>query len=76
MTQGYIVVYKDSADDAEIQKHIDSIESKGGKIGTKHTLIKGYSASIPDSFIQELQSLQSADGIIESIEPDQTVTTQ
>ncbi|TFL04732.1 hypothetical protein BDV98DRAFT_562747 [Pterulicium gracile] len=72
-TQRYIVVFKDSANKEQIQKYAQNIKESGGEIGHHYdSVMKGFSASIPASFLQQLQG----DDIIDYIEPDGVVTTQ
>ncbi|KAJ8076437.1 hypothetical protein PM082_000860 [Marasmius tenuissimus] len=72
--QKYIVVFKSGTSQDEIDKHADAISKNGGEVHERHSLLKGFSASIPESQLQELQSLQG--GVIDYIEPDGQVKTQ
>jgi len=69
----YIVVFKESATDQQIQNYVHSIESEGGEVGHRYeSIMKGFSATIPNSLLSNLQS----DSIIDYIEPDGVITTQ
>jgi len=71
----YLVVFKDSATQAQVNNYVASIGQNGGTVGRRlDGLLKGFSATIPDSFLQNLQS--EADSVIDYIEPDSVVTTQ
>ncbi|KAK7692622.1 hypothetical protein QCA50_004255 [Cerrena zonata] len=77
MSGKYIVVFKDSASQAQIDKYAQDVESNGGNVGHKYdSALRGFSAAIPDAFLQTLQAQGLADGIIDYIEPDGTVTIQ
>ena len=71
--QKYIVVFKDSATEKDIDSHIQHVKDAGGEVGHRYdSVMKGFSASLPE---QLLSSFQGSD-IIDYIEPDQVVTTQ
>ncbi|KAJ8077551.1 hypothetical protein PM082_001983 [Marasmius tenuissimus] len=72
--QNFIVVFKSGTSQEEIDKHADSINKNGGEVHHRHSLLKGFSASIPESQLQQLQSLQG--DVIDYIEPDGIVKTQ
>ncbi|TFK54335.1 protease propeptide/inhibitor [Heliocybe sulcata] len=76
MTGRYIVVFKQSASQEEIDKYAQDINSNGGEIKDRYdSIMKGFSATIPAQFLLQMQnSLQ--DGPIDYIEPDGVVTTQ
>ncbi|KAI0745678.1 protease propeptide/inhibitor [Earliella scabrosa] len=75
MSGRYIVVFKDHVSQSEIDKHADDVASNGGSVGHRYnTVLKGFSATIPDQYFQKLQSLQG--DVIDYIEPDGIVTTQ
>ncbi|KAK1236171.1 hypothetical protein PQX77_000580 [Marasmius sp. AFHP31] len=61
----YIVVFKSETSQDEIDKHADAISKNGGEVHERHSLLKGFSASIPESQLQQLQSLQG--GVIDYI---------
>ncbi|TFY81758.1 hypothetical protein EWM64_g2252 [Hericium alpestre] len=76
MSGRYIVVFKKTASDADVQKYVKDVTSNGGTIHNEYTsVMKGFSAQIPDSFLQTLQS-NLQDGPIDYIEPDSIVHTQ
>jgi len=69
----YIVVFKDTATDDQINKYANEVNTSGGQVNHRYdSVMKGFSAKISD---QHLQSLQG-DDIIDYIEPDGVVTTQ
>jgi hypothetical protein len=73
MSGKYIVVFKDAATDQQIQNYVNSITLEGGQVGHRYdSVLKGFSATIPDSLLSNLQG----DSIIDYIEPDGVVTTQ
>ncbi|TFK64525.1 hypothetical protein BDN72DRAFT_846511 [Pluteus cervinus] len=74
----YIVVFKKSATPDQIQEYVDSVNSNGGRVKDIWTNpLKGFSAEIPDSFVQSLQAKAfSNEDIVDYIEEDQVVTTQ
>ncbi|KAA1476003.1 hypothetical protein DENSPDRAFT_883982 [Dentipellis sp. KUC8613] len=76
MSGKYIVVFKKTATDADIEKYANDVSTNGGTVHDHFTpLLKGFSAQIPDQYLQTLQSnLQS--GPIDYIEPDGVVKTQ
>ncbi|KAH8828430.1 protease propeptide/inhibitor [Flagelloscypha sp. PMI_526] len=76
--QKYIVVFKKDATQERIDQYASSVESSGGTVTNKYgTVLKGFAAQIPDSYLESLKSdsLQS-DSPIDYIEPDGVVTTQ
>jgi len=69
----YIVVFKDSATQQQINDYANSIDSNGGRVGHRYdSVLKGFSATITN---EQLNSFQG-DDIISYIEPDGVVTTQ
>ncbi|KAH9847131.1 protease propeptide/inhibitor [Lenzites betulinus] len=75
MSGRYIVVFKDHVPLTEIDKYAGQVNANGGEVAQRYdTVIKGFSATIPEQFLVQLQSLQS--DTIDYIEPDSTVTTQ
>ncbi|KAI8972202.1 protease propeptide/inhibitor [Trametes punicea] len=71
----YIVVFKDHVPQSEIDRFASEVNANGGSVGQRYdSLLKGFSATIPESYLQRLQSFQG--GIIDYIEPDSVVTTQ
>ena len=70
--QKYIVVFKEGVNPSD---HKADLERNGGKVTHEYgTVLNGFAAEIPDSYITSLQSLQG--DVIDYIEPDSTVTTQ
>ncbi|KAH8083775.1 protease propeptide/inhibitor [Cristinia sonorae] len=77
MSGKYIVMFKDSATEADIQKYAQDIGSNGGAIhNTYDSVVKGFSASIPEAYFQTLQASLGSNSPIDIIEPDGIVTTQ
>ncbi|KAI0645521.1 protease propeptide/inhibitor [Trametes meyenii] len=75
MSGKYIVVFKDHVPQSEIDKYANEVNSNGGAVGQRYnTVLKGFSATIPESYLTQLQSFQG--DIIDYIEPDSIVTTQ
>jgi len=72
--QKYIILFGDSATDDQIAQCIKDLESHGGVVLERFVLIKGFSATISNEYIDELKSIQG--DLIKSIEPDGTATTQ
>ncbi|KAF8637049.1 hypothetical protein AX16_010904 [Volvariella volvacea WC 439] len=74
MSGRYIVVFKDSATEAQIQEYVNRVNNSGGAVSHTYDVpgLKGFAATIPDSFLENLQS----DSVIDYVEPDQIVTTQ
>ncbi|KAH9935611.1 uncharacterized protein B0H18DRAFT_1114331 [Fomitopsis serialis] len=71
----YIIVFKDHVTDEQLEQYARDVGANGGEVGNRFSsLMKGFSATIPNSYLTQLQSLQG--GVIDYIEPDQTVTTQ
>ncbi|GJE94489.1 hypothetical protein PsYK624_106590 [Phanerochaete sordida] len=77
MSGKYIVVFKKTATPDQINKYADDVNANGGQVKDRWdtgSLLKGFSATIPDQFLTQLQSL--AGDVIDYIEPDSTVTIQ
>ncbi|KAI0630165.1 protease propeptide/inhibitor [Trametes polyzona] len=75
MSGKYIVVFKDHVPQSEVDKYASEVNANGGKVDQRYdSVLKGFSATIPESFLLQLQSLQS--DTIDYIEPDSVVTTQ
>jgi len=72
--QGYMIVLKDSATEDQVNELTGHLESQGGCVtGKTHSkFVKSVSAQINPAKLQSLQSFGS--GIIDYIEPDQTVS--
>jgi len=76
MSGKYIVVFKGSATADQIKEFEKGVSDNGGSVSKSFDspIMKGFSAAIPDSYLQTLQSLQG--DVIDYIEPDGVVTTQ
>ncbi|TFK89108.1 protease propeptide/inhibitor [Polyporus arcularius HHB13444] len=75
MSGRYIVVFKDHVSQGEVDKYANEVAANGGAVKQRYdTVLKGFSASIPDTYLQQLQSFQGS--VIDYIEPDGVVTTQ
>ncbi|KAJ3484721.1 hypothetical protein NLI96_g5450 [Meripilus lineatus] len=73
MSGRYIVVFKDSATPEQIEQYANDVHKNGGAVLNRYdSVLKGFAATIPQSF---LQSLQGSD-LIDYVEPDGVVTTQ
>ncbi|KDQ57619.1 hypothetical protein JAAARDRAFT_35312 [Jaapia argillacea MUCL 33604] len=73
MSGKYIVVFKESTTPEQINKYADEVSSNGGQVSQRYdSVLKGFSATIPDAFLQQLQGSD----VIDYIEPDGIVTTQ
>ncbi|TFK29539.1 hypothetical protein FA15DRAFT_664086 [Coprinopsis marcescibilis] len=77
----YIIGFKDSATEADIERYAKDLNSNGGSVTNEFYknggILKAFAGHVPASFLSSLQaqSLQS-DSIIDYIEPDGIVTTQ
>ncbi|PCH43851.1 protease propeptide/inhibitor [Wolfiporia cocos MD-104 SS10] len=75
MSGKYIVVFKDHVTASQIDEYVNSVNANGGSVGRRFdSLLNGFSATIPDSYLTQLQSLQG--DVIDYIEPDQEVRIQ
>ncbi|KAI0051903.1 serine proteinase inhibitor IA-1 [Auriscalpium vulgare] len=75
MANKYIVVFKKDTSADTIKNHESEIKKCGGEVHDSYdSVLKGFSAVIPDSYLLQLQSLQG--GEIDYIEADGVVTTQ
>lgn len=71
----YIVVFKERVNKDQVDRHADSITGNGGAIiAHLNPLLNGFSATIPDEFLQGFQS--DFEGDIDFIEEDSEVRTQ
>ncbi|EGO00297.1 hypothetical protein SERLA73DRAFT_122333 [Serpula lacrymans var. lacrymans S7.3] len=70
----YIVLFGEPVTEDQIAQCIKDLESLGGVVLERYTLIKGFSATIPPDHVNDFQSAQG--DIIQSIQPDGTVTIQ
>jgi hypothetical protein len=75
--QKYIVIFKETATPDDIQQYVDKIQNDGGgKVEHRYdSIMKGFSATIPSTYLSSLQS-NLQDSPIEYIEPDSVITTQ
>ncbi|KAI0769792.1 hypothetical protein BD413DRAFT_613804 [Trametes elegans] len=74
-SETFIVVFKDGVSQAEIDKFANDVNENGGQVKNRYdSVLRGFSAAIPESFLLRLQSFQGS--VIDYIEPDSTVTTQ
>ncbi|ETW81079.1 peptidase inhibitor I9 [Heterobasidion irregulare TC 32-1] len=75
MSGKYIVVFKPSTSEDVINRQADDLAANGGTVHSRYdSVLKGFSATIPDAYLQSLTALQG--DIIDYIEPDGIVTTQ
>lgn len=75
MSGKYIVVFKKHVSSAQVDNYAQDINSNGGEVG-KHfsPVLNGFAATIPDSYLTQLQSLQG--DVVDYIEEDSVVHTQ
>ncbi|KAF9693223.1 hypothetical protein N0V95_008512 [Ascochyta clinopodiicola] len=71
MPTTYNVTLKPEASPEELQNAKKEVESKGGKITHEFSLIKGFTAELPDDLVS---TFESNDKI--TVEKDSEVTTQ
>ncbi|KAI4635744.1 uncharacterized protein J4E87_000699 [Alternaria ethzedia] len=67
----FMVTLKDSAPKEELDKAKQHVTDQGGKITNEFTLIKGFSAEIPDDVVTTLSSNEHV-----NVEADGEVKTQ
>ncbi|KJA13670.1 hypothetical protein HYPSUDRAFT_195647 [Hypholoma sublateritium FD-334 SS-4] len=76
--QKFIVVFKDDVTSDEITKYVNEITEAGGTIKERYDtgagILNGFAATIPESYLTSLQSLQGS--VVDYIEQDGVVTTQ
>ncbi|KAL7281800.1 hypothetical protein ACG7TL_005123 [Trametes sanguinea] len=66
MSGKYIVVFKDHVPQSEIDKYANEVNANGGSVAQRYdSVLKGFSATIPEAYLQRLQSFQ--DSIIDYI---------
>ncbi|KAG8990808.1 hypothetical protein FRB94_013090 [Tulasnella sp. JGI-2019a] len=71
----YIVVFKDSATEAQIDEYAKGINATGGQVNHRYnSALKGFSARMDDTHLKAFKGI--ADDIVDYIEPDQVVTIQ
>ncbi|KIM38307.1 hypothetical protein M413DRAFT_447812 [Hebeloma cylindrosporum] len=74
----YIVVFNDNVTSDDITKYADDVKKNGGQVDVRYDetggILNGFAAKIPDSFLENLKSLQG--DVIKYIEVDSVVTTQ
>ncbi|KAL0635057.1 hypothetical protein Q9L58_005986 [Maublancomyces gigas] len=68
-----LITFKPSATDSDIQKAKDDITAKGGSIEHEYTLIRGFSANVPDG--PAITALENSEHV-ENVEKDSVITTQ
>ncbi|KZT72196.1 hypothetical protein DAEQUDRAFT_763305 [Daedalea quercina L-15889] len=69
----YIVVFKEHATQEQVDRYAQDVSANGGHIEQRFgSLLNGFSATIPESYLTQLQG----ENLIDYIEPDQIVTTQ
>jgi len=68
-----IITFSESATEQQIKDAKDKLIDQGGEITQEYSIIKGFAATVPDSFASS--SFQGLQGV-ENIEADQVVTTQ
>ncbi|KAF7428137.1 hypothetical protein PC9H_007356 [Pleurotus ostreatus] len=71
----FIILFKPHVSLPEVKEYAKQILHQGGEITHEFDFIKGFAAALTDQSLQTLQSLRDND-IVDSIEPDQRVTTQ
>ena len=69
MTESYIVSFKEDTQQSVVDKLIKDIESAGGKITHRYTIIRGFAGQIPPKMLDILRAHEK----IASIEADQVV---
>ncbi|KAG7449542.1 serine proteinase inhibitor IA-1 [Guyanagaster necrorhizus] len=67
-------MFKDNVSEDQIKEYAAQVNNGGGEVTQFYGIIPGFAAKITEDQFQQFQSLQG--DIIESIEPDQMVTTQ
>ncbi|KAJ7703205.1 hypothetical protein B0H17DRAFT_1042250 [Mycena rosella] len=78
MSEKYIVVFKSTASQEDIDKFAESVSSDGGEVIHRYdSTMKGFAAKLSPNTLTKFNSLQAEkDSIIDYIEPDGVVTTQ
>ncbi|KAJ2914973.1 hypothetical protein MD484_g5456, partial [Candolleomyces efflorescens] len=75
-TGKFIVVFKEGVTSAQIDKYASELNQAGGDVKDRFDqgagILNGFSATIPASFLGNLQG----DDLVDYIEPDGVVTTQ
>ncbi|KAI0793221.1 hypothetical protein C8Q75DRAFT_804037 [Abortiporus biennis] len=69
MSGKFIVIFKDSATQDQIDKYVEEVNQSGGNVSAKYdSALKGFAASIPDAYLLKLQQQSSlADSPIDLI---------
>ncbi|KAG8983127.1 hypothetical protein FRB90_006294 [Tulasnella sp. 427] len=71
MSGKYIVVFKDSATQEQIEQYAEEVNNGGGEVTARYdTVIKGFAAYLTGSQLQNFQG----DDIIDYIEPDHVIS--
>ncbi|KAI0363334.1 hypothetical protein BV20DRAFT_150320 [Pilatotrama ljubarskyi] len=61
MSGKYIVVFKDHVSPSEVEKYANEVNANGGNVEQRYdNVLKGFSATIPESFLMRLQSFQGS----------------
>ncbi|KAL4268728.1 Peptidase S8 propeptide/proteinase inhibitor I9 superfamily protein [Pleurotus pulmonarius] len=71
----FIILFKPHVSLLEVKEYAKQVLRQGGEITHEFDFINGFSAALTDQSLQAFQSLRDTD-IVDSIEPDQRVTTQ
>ncbi|ODQ80631.1 hypothetical protein BABINDRAFT_160884 [Babjeviella inositovora NRRL Y-12698] len=72
MSKPYIITLKEDASDADVQALKDQVTSAGGEITNEYSLIKGFSANLPEDHASTLETHEH----VNSIEADGEVKIQ
>jgi len=73
----FIVVFKEGTTKEQIDGYVSQLKGSGGSVtnsyyDSEHSILNGFAAEIPQSFLSSLQQ----ESVIDYIEPDGVVTTQ
>jgi len=75
--QSYIVTFKPTASQEQIDAFVNTVTDEGGEVGHRFNIMKGFAAKLNPQTLKSISSLQAdPESIIESIEADGVVTTQ
>ncbi|KAF9570543.1 hypothetical protein EC968_001713 [Mortierella alpina] len=73
MSSSFIVVFKAETPEAEIEKAIEEVQNKGGKITQRYeSSLLGFAATLPSGFVGTLEANEHVD----YVEPDGEVRIQ
>ncbi|KAG8896468.1 hypothetical protein FRC01_011792 [Tulasnella sp. 417] len=71
MSQNFIVVFKDTATQEQIDNYVQHVNTGGGEVTNRYdAVLKGFAAKLTPNLLSNFQG----DDIIDYIEPDQIVT--